>query len=226
MLNCPHCKESLEYDNINRTVVSCLRYRLMVCKHCHENIMVGYDKDGKAFEIEYLRFRCGKREVKKIVLFSKQVNCPVCDKVVLAPDCNMRKPKPFSIIQENTCMGCGSILEFCHEIDYESWILYVGIKEKHTKPSGTIVCNVFSCEHIGVAGTTDIFVRTNEEGKYVARVGIAILGGTNFEASIGANPFDKYFHDNYSEGVGTTVDEALAALKEEMHKLSHSLFAE
>ena len=37
---------------------------------------------------------------------------------------------------------------------------------------------VFQCNHIGVAGITDVHVR-HVDGKYKARVGIAIMGSSN-----------------------------------------------
>lgn len=83
----------------------------------------------------------------------------------------------------------------------------------------------FSCSAIGVAGTTQVFVRKVGD-KYVARVGIAILGQTNMkEAELAnSNPFDDSFRDNYAEGIGKTLQEAIDNLKKDIKKTSESLW--
>ena len=88
---------------------------------------------------------------------------------------------------------------------------------------------IFQCSHIGVAGTTPVHVKRLNDGTFKARCGIAIMGSTNmdeaeFEAC-GHNPFHDEFHDNYAEGCGATEDEALAALKADMHQTADSLWA-
>ena len=88
---------------------------------------------------------------------------------------------------------------------------------------------IFQCSHIGVAGTTDVYVRQMEDGTFKARCGIAIMGSTNmneaqFEAC-GHDPFHPKFHDNWAEGDGATKEEALAALKADMHQTADSLWA-
>jgi prophage antirepressor-like protein len=87
----------------------------------------------------------------------------------------------------------------------------------------------FVCSHVGVAGTTRVFVR--EVGKagqswFVARVGIAILGYTNRkDAGLkNANPFDEDFRDNYAEGSGDTNDLALEALRKDIEKTAETLW--
>lgn len=88
---------------------------------------------------------------------------------------------------------------------------------------------VFKCSHIGVAGTTPVHVKRLNDGTFKARCGIAIMGSTNmdeakFEAC-GHNPFHPEFHDNWAEGAGATEEEALAALKADMHQTADSLWA-
>lgn len=84
----------------------------------------------------------------------------------------------------------------------------------------------YTCDHVGVAGTTEVFTRQNPGGGWEARVGIAIMGVTNMkdEELEGANPFDEKFRDNYSIGMGATEQEALEALKKDMKDLSSALW--
>lgn len=85
---------------------------------------------------------------------------------------------------------------------------------------------IFSCDHIGVAGTTKVFINKTESG-YEARVGVGIMGMTNIplDELADMNPFNDDFHDNFARGVGTTEEEALAALKQDMHSLCESVWA-
>lgn len=85
---------------------------------------------------------------------------------------------------------------------------------------------IFTCGHIGVAGTTDVHVTKISADEYQARVGIALIGSTNMseEELEGANPFDDTFHDNYASGNGATVEAAIAAMKLDMNKISDSLW--
>jgi hypothetical protein len=83
----------------------------------------------------------------------------------------------------------------------------------------------FHCSQVGVAGTTRVFVRKVGQ-EYVARVGIAIFGSTNMteEELRDADPFSEKFRDNYDEGKGATVGQALEDLKREMKKTAESLW--
>lgn len=87
------------------------------------------------------------------------------------------------------------------------------------------------CRALGVSGTTKVFVRETEDDgghpMFTARMGVAILGVTNRkdEGLAEANPFDRDFCDNFVEGVGLTVDDALLALKKDVQSLSDSLWA-
>lgn len=88
---------------------------------------------------------------------------------------------------------------------------------------------VFECSHVGVVGTTPVHVKRMAGGTFKARCGIAIMGSANmdeaeFEAC-GHNPFHPKFHDNWAEGVGATEEEALSALKADMHQTADSLWA-
>jgi hypothetical protein len=96
---------------------------------------------------------------------------------------------------------------------------------------------VHSCAHIGVAGTTDVHVRHIQEAKagvgkrgpipdvFEARVGVAIMGSVNDEASIGMDPFDRKFRDNFARGYGTTEQEAIDALRADMESIAEGLWA-
>lgn len=84
---------------------------------------------------------------------------------------------------------------------------------------------VYECSHIGVAGTTKTFIKRTGE-RYVARVGIAIMGSTNMPSDEleTANPFDDSFCDNFAEGIGNTGQEAIAALKKDMQQTANTLW--
>lgn len=86
---------------------------------------------------------------------------------------------------------------------------------------------IYPCDHIGVAGTTKLFVQKHDDGTYEARIGIAIMGTTNMEWDEleNANPFDADFHDNYADGKGATEEEAIAALKRDMRETADSLWS-
>lgn len=85
--------------------------------------------------------------------------------------------------------------------------------------------DAFVCSNIGISGTTKVYV-IESEGKYIARVGVAIMGYTNMkaEALANASPFDKDFVDNYAEGEGDTKEAALEALKLDVKKMADSLW--
>lgn len=91
--------------------------------------------------------------------------------------------------------------------------------------SGDIV--IHQCSHIGVAGTTAVFVKKQADGTFEARVGIAIMGSTNmpWDDLEHANPFDDSFQDNYAVGNGRTEEEALSDLKNDMRKTADSIWA-
>lgn len=86
---------------------------------------------------------------------------------------------------------------------------------------------IYRCEHIGVAGTTKLFVQKHDDGTYEARIGIAIMGTTNMtmDELENANPFDKGFRDNYADGKGATEEEAIAALKADMRSTADSIWS-
>ncbi len=89
----------------------------------------------------------------------------------------------------------------------------------------------FECSHIGVSGTTPIFVKripVNRDDfpfKYEARMGIAIMGGVNDPDCYKKNPFDENWCDNFVKGVGYTLEVALRKLKESVQGISEGLWA-
>lgn len=84
---------------------------------------------------------------------------------------------------------------------------------------------VFNCSQAGVAGTTKVFVRKVGD-KFVARVGIVILGSTNMKEGELAvsNPFDPDFEDNYAEGIGVTQEAAIEDMKKDMGDIAESIW--
>lgn len=90
---------------------------------------------------------------------------------------------------------------------------------------------VFECAHVGVAGTTKVHVHhvQTARGKvrdiFEARVGIAIMGVTaNPKTNEDSDPFSSSFRDNYARGFGTTEEEALEALREDIKTTTDSLW--
>lgn len=86
---------------------------------------------------------------------------------------------------------------------------------------------VFVDSNIGVSGTTEVHVKKTEEG-YEARMGVALLGTCNMSdedfKACGYNPFHEDFHDNYVKGLGATQELALEAMKQDLRKMSDSLW--
>lgn len=88
---------------------------------------------------------------------------------------------------------------------------------------------LFKCEHIGVAGTTDVHVKALPDGRFEARCGIALMGCMNMDEAgfkaCNSDPFHDLFYDNYASGNGATEAEALDAMKNDMKSLADSLWA-
>ncbi len=91
--------------------------------------------------------------------------------------------------------------------------------------------NFFQCDLTGVAGITPVYVKAVPTGrsdwptKFIARVGIAIFGGVMCEESIGKNPFDEDFHDNYVEAKAMTKTALWRVLQRKMKSLADSLWS-
>jgi hypothetical protein len=89
---------------------------------------------------------------------------------------------------------------------------------------------IFSCDHIGISGTTRVHVHHIQTGKpalripdiFEARVGIAIMGYCNPGDS---DPFSHKFRDNYARGFGTTQEQAIEALKADIKSTAESIWA-
>lgn len=97
---------------------------------------------------------------------------------------------------------------------------------------------------LGAHGTTPIWVyerleKERTEGLthgqmrrplYVARMGISIFGHTNmserdYERCL-HNPFHDLFMDNFAQGEGYTLTEALEKMEQDLTSISDSLFGE
>jgi hypothetical protein len=88
--------------------------------------------------------------------------------------------------------------------------------------------NIYVCSHIGVSGTTDVHTKKRSDGLWEARVGIALLGGTNMDeegfARCNSNPFHDLFYDNYASGTGKDEKTAIDNMKKDMRDISDSLW--
>lgn len=93
---------------------------------------------------------------------------------------------------------------------------------------GKTVINAFCDSNIGVSFTTPTHLRRTPNGKWEARVGFAIFGGSNFTEeqfkACGHNPFHPEFHDNYASVFGDSEEAALKALAADLKRLGDSLW--
>lgn len=78
----------------------------------------------------------------------------------------------------------------------------------------------------GVAGTTRVAVEQLGIGSWRAAVGIGILGSTNMslEELRDADPLSEDFRDNIALGEGSTQEEALENMKQNMREIADSLW--
>lgn len=80
---------------------------------------------------------------------------------------------------------------------------------------------------IGLNGTTPVTVK-EIDGKFEARVGIALFGSTNMTEeqmdAAGRDPFSEKWMDNFCRGVGETRDDAIAALQKDYETLYESIW--
>jgi hypothetical protein len=88
---------------------------------------------------------------------------------------------------------------------------------------------LYKCSQIGCSGTTDVHVKKLPNGRFEARVGIAIMGMTNMDESgfkaCSHDPFHDRFYDNFARGLGDTQEEAIASMKKNMKATADSLWA-
>jgi hypothetical protein len=90
------------------------------------------------------------------------------------------------------------------------------------------LCKYFVCENMGIAGTTPVHIKKNDDGTVEARCGFSLFGYSNMDEksfkACGYNPFHDDFMDNYAVGKGETEELALANLKADMKKTADSLW--
>ncbi len=87
----------------------------------------------------------------------------------------------------------------------------------------------FQCDLPGVAGTTQVFIKTvknNQGTKYIARVGVAIMGSVNDPECFNKNPFDENWFDNYVEAKAYSMEALYRVLQRKMKELQNSLWDE
>ena len=141
----------------------------------------------------------------------EQSKCPNpdCGEIILMPDINFSVGDERAKVRNGCCIWCRELL-----------IFNLSLKDPATVELLGKVCRVSApLPHVtGVVPVTDIAVRTSTD-RIEARVGVAIMGSTNFESSIGANPFDFNFHDNYCFGKGDTLEKAIENLIKDMEAM-------
>jgi len=140
---------------------------------------------------------------------NRKHNCPWCSKTVLSTP---NKIRDYDITYYP---WCGNSLYYNKEKNIGMGIVQI--------ISSREIYYEVKCIHTGISLTTDI-IHKDYNLSHEVRVGIAILGSLNDDNHINANPFDKYFYDNYAKGVGNTLDEALQNLEKDLESLSKTLF--
>lgn len=103
-----------------------------------------------------------------------------------------------------------------------------------SQPDGNAGSRIFACQHVGVSGTTRIHVRQIQKPKdhhgksipgiWEARMGIAIMGYAAPTTTMESDPFERTFRDNFAQGYGTSEEEAILALKADLHETANSLW--
>jgi hypothetical protein len=93
---------------------------------------------------------------------------------------------------------------------------------------------VYTCQNVGVSGTTNVHTMKIQDGGdyrgtpiptiWEARVGIAIMGHSAPTTTTESNPFERAFRDNYARGFGTSEDEAILALKMDMDRTADAIW--
>jgi hypothetical protein len=90
----------------------------------------------------------------------------------------------------------------------------------------------FTCDTIGIAGTTPIFIRRTPTGrsnwpwKYSARMGFALFGHMCDPEAPGKNPFDDDWWDNCVIGVHCrSAEDAVKKMIEQLMSIKESLWA-
>jgi len=156
----------------------------------------------------------------RILRHFEQVKCPNsgCGKVILSPEVSFNRDDDRVKERYGQCIWCG-----------RSVVFKIGREIPITAELGPTPINmdfgITLRTSPGVAIVTQLVVvywPSREE--YEARVGIAIMGNTNFESSINANPFDPNFHDNIVRGIGPSIDAAIENLRKDLDSMVDTLF--
>ena len=87
----------------------------------------------------------------------------------------------------------------------------------------------FVTRSVGVAGAQP-YIKKTADGKFEARMAVAILGDFNMKHEdlerIKYNPFHADFNDNFVTGIGDTEEEAVKAMNKDAADMSDSLWIE
>jgi hypothetical protein len=170
------------------------------------------------------------RVSSRINMGGQQCKCPTCKNIILSPeawfsidDAPDRTKRGFSY-----CYGCVMPLTFYTTrsgiVTVEESALVTKVPPERLKDAGI-------SRGTGISLITDVFEQQNlkfdniDQFEYEVRVGIAVFGSVNFDASCGACPFDPNFHDNYCSGKGATLDDALAMLADDIDLMTGTLWS-
>jgi hypothetical protein len=157
-------------------------------------------------------------EKKRINRTCEQVKCPTCKKVVLVPQVIFIEGDVRTKRRMTFCVQCGTIITLYIKIEGEI--------EVFRAPPVYIYPDIpAAVSATGIQPTTEIFIAFDpKEKKYVAAVGIAMMGATNFPGSVNACPFDYNFMDNAVRGRGNSPKEAVDEMVKDMVGLANGLW--
>jgi len=89
--------------------------------------------------------------------------------------------------------------------------------------------SMFVTRSVGIAGAQP-YIKKLPDGKFEARMAVAILGGFNMKDAdlerIKYNPFHADFNDNFVSGIGDTEEEAVKAMNQDASDMADSLWIE
>lgn len=134
-----------------------------------------------------------------------------------------RPIKPSQWATTFECCNCGKTRAFTPDRDMTAARL--SETDKTDCPVQVLDC----ASHIGVSGSTNIFVQAVPGTKLIeARMGISFMGTTQMslaDISRIGSPFHPDWQDNYVQGFGNTQEEAVDNLKVELSKTADLLWA-
>jgi len=122
--------------------------------------------------------------------------------------------------------------KLCHR--RRQFIASAGMTSQKLNETDKVECSVKKpsithSSHMGISLTTDVHTKFHSDtNMYEAKCGVAFLGSPMMTEkqlkAIHHNPFHDKFQDNFAGGFGSTQDEAISNLKDDLTEMSESLW--